>query len=482
MTFELPAAVGWLVLSLHTGLSLLCAWHALLTKREPRSALAWIGITLLLPLGGPLLYLAFGVNRIRTRARRLHGRFALPLEFGYEQAEDAEPAPPDVPAGTGEPDSPIARASGRISHRPCLPGNTADLLHNGEQAYPAMIEAIRSAERYVYLSTYIFGARGAARDLIDALKAAQRRGVTVCVLIDGLGQWYTLARARPLLKEAGVRVAEFLPLRLWPPSLHVNLRNHRKVLVVDGEVAFTGGMNIADYHCVAGGGRNRVIDLHLRLRGPVVGQMETVFAEDWHFATGQALPEPAPGGIGPGSASCRVITDGPNEDLDRLALVLLAAVSAAQRRVTIMTPYFLPSRELLGALQAAALRGVQVSILLPGKNNLPYVHWATRNMLWELLQHGVEVRYQPPPFVHSKLLLIDEDYAQVGSANLDPRSLRLNFELNVELFDPAFNALLADHCAAAWERSRPVTLTEISQRRLAERTRDAFCWLFSPYL
>ncbi len=484
MAFELPATVGWLVLIAQVGLGLLCAWHALLTKREPRSALAWIGITLLIPLGGPLLYFAFGVNRIRTRGQRLQRRFPMSWEFSYEQADDADDAglPNLASAGPIGPTGPIARASAQVSRRPCLPGNAIELLHNGEQAYPAMIEAIRSAERYVYLSTYIFGARGAARDVIEALKAAQRRGVTVCVLVDGMGQWYTLPRARPLLKAAGVRVAEFLPLRLWPLSLHVNLRNHRKVLVVDGEIAFTGGMNIADYHCVDHGGRRRVIDLHLRLRGPVVSQMEAVFAEDWNFAIGQALPEPTLRAADTGSAPCRVITDGPNEDLDRLALVLLAAVSAAQRRVAIMTPYFLPSRELLGALQAAALRGVQVTVLLPGKNNLPFVHWATRNMLWELLQHGVTVRYQPAPFVHSKLLLVDDDYTQVGSANLDPRSLRLNFELNVEIFDTALNADLAEHFTAAWERSDEVTLAQISQRRLAVRTRDAFCWLFSPYL
>ncbi|GAB4353080.1 MAG: cardiolipin synthase [Immundisolibacter sp.] len=479
MTPQLAATFGWLALALQAALGVLCAWHALLTKRDPRSALAWIGIVLLLPLGGPLLYLIFGVNRIRTRHRRLR-RLPLPLEFDYERADDADLT--DAIPEEDIPDSPIARASARISRRACLPGNLIERLHNGDQAYPAMIEAIRSAERYIYLSTYIFGASGAARDIIDALKAAQRRGVSVCVLIDGLGQWYTLARAAPALREGGVRVARFLPLRLWPPSVHVNMRNHRKILVVDGEIAFTGGMNIADYHVLGDGSRGGVIDLHLRLRGPVVHQIEAVFAEDWRFATGQALPEPAPAGNPTGDAACRVIADGPNEDLDRLALVLLAAVSAAQRRIAIMTPYFLPGRELLGALQAAALRGVQVRILLPGKNNLPYVHWATRNMLWELLQHGVQVRYQPPPFVHSKCLLVDQDYAQAGSANLDPRSLRLNFELNVEVFDPAFNAAMSVDFEAAWARARPVTLQEISQRGLAERTRDALCWLFSPYL
>lgn len=477
MSAEFTATLAWLALALQVALGLLCAWHALLTKRDPRSALAWIGISLLLPLGGPVLYFLFGVNRIRTRAQRLGSR--LPLQFDYEQPDDAELA---EPATSDAPDGPIARASARISRRACQPGNTIRRLHNGEQAYPAMIEAIRSAERYVYLSTYIFGARGAACDIVEALCAARRRGVTVCVLIDGLGQWYTLARAAPVLLRADVRVARFLPLRVWPPSVHVNLRNHRKILVVDGDIAFTGGMNIADYHMLGDGRGYRVVDLHFRLTGPVVGQIETVFAEDWHFATGQTLPAPRAVPPQPATASCRVITDGPNEDLNRLALVLLSAVSAAQRRICIVTPYFLPGRELIGALQAAALRGVTVSILLPGRNNLPYVHWATRNMLWELLQHGVEVRYQPPPFAHTKFLLVDEDYAQVGSANLDPRSLRLNFELNVEVFDTGFNAALADDFGAAWDVSRPVSLDEISRRGLAERTRDAFCWLFSPYL
>ncbi|MGE0811208.1 MAG: phosphatidylserine/phosphatidylglycerophosphate/cardiolipin synthase family protein [Immundisolibacter sp.] len=483
MSAEFTATLAWLALALQVALGLLCAWHALISKRDPRSALAWIGISLLLPLGGPLLYFLFGVNRIRTRGRRLGTRFPLPMAFDYEQPDDADLAEPAAPGPLdGLPAGPIARASARISRRQCLPGNRIEHLHNGEQAYPAMVEAIRSAERYVYLSTYIFGVHGAARDIVEALCAARRRGVTVCVLIDGLGHWYTLARAAPALRRGDVRVALFLPLRLWPPSLHVNLRNHRKILVVDGEIAFTGGMNIADYHVLGDGKGFRVADLHLRLTGPVVSQIESVFAEDWQFATGQTLPDPKPARPNAHGAACRVITDGPNEDLDRLALVLLAAVSAAQRRIAIVTPYFLPSRELVGALQAAALRGVAVSILLPGRNNLPYVHWATRNMLWELLQHGVEVRYQPPPFVHTKVLLVDDDYAQVGSANLDPRSLRLNFELNVEVFDADFNAALGENFATAWAAARPVTLDEISGRGLAERTRDAACWLFSPYL
>jgi cardiolipin synthase len=179
---------------------------------------------------------------------------------------------------------------------------------------------------------------------------------------------------------------------------------------------------------------------------------------------------------------CRAIADGPDEELDRLLLLLVGAVGLARRQVAIMTPYFIPPRELLGALQAAALRGVDVSILLPGRNNLFFMHRATRHLLWELLQRGVRVYFQPGPFVHSKLLLVDDEYAQVGSANLDPRSLRLNFELTVEVYDRELVASLHEHHAAARRCADEVTLAEVDARRLSTRLLDGLAWLFSPYL
>jgi cardiolipin synthase len=174
--------------------------------------------------------------------------------------------------------------------------------------------------------------------------------------------------------------------------------------------------------------------------------------------------------------------DGPNEDPDKLAMILVAAFGLARRKVMVMTPYFLPSRELIGAMQAAALRGVEVTVVLPVKNNLPFVHWATRNMLWELLQRGVRIFYQPPPFVHTKLFLMDDCYALVGSANIDPRSLRLNFEFALEVFDPDFCEVLQSHFEEARRRSREVTLQEVDSRPFPARTRDALAWLFTPYL
>jgi len=177
-----------------------------------------------------------------------------------------------------------------------------------------------------------------------------------------------------------------------------------------------------------------------------------------------------------------VITDGPNEDLGKLAMIITGTVALARHRVAIMTPYFLPPAELISALQAAILRGVDVSIILPQKSNQPLVHWASRNMLWELLQYGVHIYYQPPPFAHSKLLIIDEHYAHIGSANLDPRSLRLNFELVVEVFDQVFIKQMNEHFEQVKQTCREETLAGVDGRRLPVRIRDAIAWLFSPYL
>jgi cardiolipin synthase len=301
------------------------------------------------------------------------------------------------------------------------------------------------------------------------------------VLLDGVGEWYSRRHASALFHGTQVRFARFLPPRLWPPTINVNLRNHRKILVVDGRDAFTGGINIRDRYLDASSDA-RIIDSHFRVKGPVLAQIETVFLRDWQFATGHAtgtqrrVPHPA------GDAVCRAVADGPDAQLDRLTALITGAIGSARQRVAIMTPYFVPPRELVAPLQAAALAGVDVAVILPARNNLPYVHRAARHMLWELLERGVHVYYQPPPFVHSKIFYVDEDYAQIGSANFDARSLRLNFEMNIEVYERETVTRLAEHFEAVRARSREVTLAEVDGRRLVTKAVDGVAWLFSPYL
>ncbi|MES1938830.1 phospholipase D/transphosphatidylase [Salinisphaera sp. T5B8] len=469
----------WTTIVVLAGSAIAASVHALLTRETPSSAFGWIGVSVLFPPIGPLLYYMFGVNRVRIRARRLdrQSRHGLGAHQPGANAELRDYSDILDRRRLG-----LAAAGDRLSAWPVVAENGVEVLHDGEQAYPPMLKAIEKARRFVYLTTYIFETNRTGKRFIDALARAAERGVDVRVLIDGVGEYYAWPgrRAVRLLHKQGVKSARFLPPRLIPPSLQLNLRNHRKILVTDAGVAFTGGMNIGDRHLVEGS--RGVSDLHFRFAGPVVRQIEAVFLSDWAFATGRQTGV-SRGEIAPaGDAACRSIENGPTRDTERLTTLIQTAIASARRSVLIMTPYFLPGPALVGALQSAALRGLEVKIVLPAKNNLPFVHWASRHALGELMMRGVHIYYQPPPFAHTKLLVLDEDYALVGSPNLDPRSLRLNFELAVEIFDPAGVESLATHIRESIAMSRAYSLTELHSRRWPTRLRDSFFWLFSPYL
>ncbi len=474
--------LDWIIWIVFTLAALLSAGHALLRKRDPRAALGWIVLCLAVPGVGMGLYWLLGVNRIRSRARywqsRGRGMFWLEPNLCPWSSELEQNLP-----FRAENYATLLNLSDAVTRRPLLPGNRVSPLHNGEQAYPAMLEAIAAADKSVYLSTYIFDSDQTGRRFVEALKKAAQRGLDVRMLVDGLGERYSFPPARRLLRSGGVRVARFLPPSPSGRGLHLNLRNHRKLLVVDGAIGFAGGMNIGDRHLAETGNPRRVVDIHFRIEGPVVGQMREAFLEDWHFATGETFERiKSPPIIEAAEAFCRGISAGPNEDFEKLFWILTGALDCARRRVRIMTPYFIPDRALISAITAAALRGVRVEIILPEKNNLPYVDWACRAYLWEFLLTGVAIYYQPPPFVHSKLLLIDDHYVLIGSANLDPRSLRLNFEFNLEVYDRRLNQELASHFDAVRERSRGVSLAQMDHRSLPVKLRDAFAKLFSPYL
>lgn len=260
------------------------------------------------------------------------------------------------------------------------------------------------------------------------------------------------------------------------------MRNHRKILVVDGSVGFTGGMNISSRHVLARRLAAPATDLHFMLHGPILCQLQDAFADDWFFATRERLQPPVIEAEPAGDCLCRTVVDGPDCSPEPLHSLLVSIISAASDSIAIMTPYFLPSRGMIQALKSARHRGVYVRIILPERNNIPFIHWATRHILDDLLQAGIVIAYQPPPFCHTKLLLVDEGYVHLGSANLDNRSLRLNFELTLEVFDQELFQTLHEHFEDTLECSRPVTRQEMRGRPLPVRLRDAFFWLFSPYL
>jgi cardiolipin synthase len=264
----------------------------------------------------------------------------------------------------------------------------------------------------------------------------------------------------------------------------INLRNHRKSLIVDGQIAFTGGMNIRHGNVLTEQPSSPVQDLHFRVTGPVVTELQEAFANDWAFTTDEILdgdlwfPEVREAG----DIIARVIPDGPDADFENLRLTLLAALAEAQTSVKILTPYFLPDNAVILALNLAALRGVKVDIILPAKNNLPPVHWASRSLWWQVLERGCHIWLTPPPFDHSKLMIVDEHWVLLGSANWDARSLRLNFELNVECYDRAFAQQMEKIIAQKISAAHQVTQAEVDGRIIPGKLRDALARLFSPYL
>jgi cardiolipin synthase A/B len=476
--------MGWIIAALVLALNFWAAGHALMYKRDPKAAWGWLVTCLLIPTIGPVLYFLLGINRIKTRARKLHTEVLIPGKEALQGPPEQDPPGPfpdfqDKPRLAG-----MDGISRNISSRALLPGNEVKVLYNGNEAFPEMLRQIENARKYVFLATYIFETNKTGREFAEALARACKRGVDVRVMIDGIGEYYSWPGIGRYLKKAGVPFARFLPPKLVPLSPFLNLRNHRKMLIIDDQTGFIGGMNIGDRHLVDAKKASGVQDVQFEFQGPVISQMKDVFLEDWAFCKGvHAVPRKSISSINQaGKAACRVMATGPDQDMDKLRMLYTGMVSQAKRSIFIMTPYFLPSQELIGALQVAALKGVDIKIVLPARNNLPYVHWATRNMLWELLQFGIKVYYQPPPFAHSKLFLVDEIYSLAGSANMDPRSLRLNFEMVVEVYSRDLAGTLRAHFQETISRSRQVSLEEVDSRSIPVRLRDSLCWLFTPYL
>jgi len=464
-------------------IALAASWHVILHKDDTRAATAWVGLIWLVPFVGATLYVFLGINRIQRRAKVLKSgatHFSVPLD-------EAPRSPADLDRELGSDRArliELARVVGNVTQRHLLVGNRVDRLVDGDEAYPAMLEAIRSARESISFMSYIFEARGVGGEFVDALAEARARGVEVRVLIDDVGTRYARPRIHRVLKKRGVPVAKFLPALLPRSFTHFNLRNHCKILVLDGRVGFTGGMNIRQGSVLASKPKHPTKDLHFRVAGPVVAQLQEVFVRDWAFTTGEKLqgdlwfPE-----LGPeGETLVRGITDGPDRDIDKLHWVFLAAIGAARRSIRIMTPYFLPDRVLTKALHLAAQRGVEAATIVPEVANLPVVRWAMWGHHRQVLREGIRLWLSPPPFDHSKLFVVDGYWSSVGSSNWDPRSLRLNFEFNIECYDDELGTSLEDHVRERLRDARLLTPEELDARSVFLKARDGTARLMTPYL
>ncbi len=486
MSVNLPfwgtvSAVLWVSLGLWT------AWHTLLTKKRPQAKLAWLGLIALAPLLGAGAYLLFGIDRVGKRAtiKELRNR-AVRGEIEALVTSDSpwRELPREGPGLPGHLKD-FAVLLSNVSRYRAVPGNRVDTIDGGDEWFPRVLGVIESAQKFVVLETFIFDSDAIGEQVLQALRRAARRGVRCSVLYDAVGSPHLDLLAVAEAQGDGVQVSPFASRSLLKGRFQLNLRNHRKILVVDGRVGFTGGMNITARHSDRPGVGVESVDYHFELRGPVVHQLTAAFAEDWYWATGERLVDPLyfPKVDTDGDAICRVLPSGPDGDVGVWHKVLVTAIHNAQRSVRIASPYFIPDEPVMMALVTAALRGVRVDLVIPQKTDHKVVDWAMRSFFGELLAAGVGLYLRDGPMLHAKLLVIDDLWACIGSANVDPRSFALNYELNVGVTgEPAVSGV-----SGLFDAERDASQRLSAVRWKEERSVIADAWsnlfaLFGPLL
>jgi cardiolipin synthase len=462
------------------------AIHATMTKEEVRAAIGWVGVIILSPVIGAVIYAVAGINRIRRSS--ISSQRAFLHEIGQDHFMRFDASEENVLRHFEKRFAAMKTLGDRVSRCRLTTGNDIAMLQTGDDAYHAMLAEIGEARRSILIETYIFDRDKIGLRMADALIAAVKRGVEVRVLIDSVGARYSIPSIVGYLAKHGVKVDVFngniiIGLRLP----YANLRTHRKILIVDGRVAFTGGMNIRAGFSAEVSGKDNARDTHFRLTGPIVTDLFHIASEDWRFTTKEILAgEPwliaSPEKHAGEPVFIRAVPSGPDRSVEANHRMLMGAFSIAQSRIRIMSPYFLPDRELISALVTAARRGVEVDIVVPAINNLKLVDRAMTAQFDQILKSHCRIWRATGNFNHSKLLAIDGLWAYVGSSNLDPRSLRLNFEVDLEVMDAEFASEVESLVEKAMASAKPVLLQSLRARSFWVRLLDRIIWLGSPYL
>ena len=474
MTFiQLP---GWAI-ALEVVWVLGMSGYILLERRPPLATVAWIISLATLPLLGLAVYYFLGPRRLhRKRRRRITARTSK-----RAKASGAAPNRNAAIEALGHTGARLAAVAGGTEQSPPLPATDVQLYALGSEAYNAIVDAIAGAKHHVHLEYYILNDGVVAKRIRAALIERAKAGVQIRLLLDGLGTSRLGAYLQPL-RDAGVEVARFGP-RMRPGF--VNFRTHRKIVICDGTTGFTGGMNIDDCHdeSVVGvheGWR----DTQVRLRGDAVAPLALAFLEDWQYATDVVLdgPEYLPPLDGRGDRLVQICASGPDAHPQSIHAVYFTAISTARERVWISTPYFVPDEPMQAALIAAALRGVDVRVLIPGTSDHAVVDAAAQSYFPELLAAGVAIHAYGPPALHAKTLVVDRDAAIVGTANVDNRSLRLNFEVVAICYGDAAVEALETMFEIDLQKAIPITVASQKQLSIGRRLFIGGARLFSPML
>jgi cardiolipin synthase len=449
-------------------------------KRRPSAALAWLVVIYFQPWVGIILYLLIGRHRLPFRRTRQYAQLLKRLEHlkrqfeGHPHAGHPELGPQCKEA--------IVLAE-RFGSMPILDGNSVTLISDTNEFINELITDINTAKDHVHMLFFIFRDDDTGRRVTEALKQSAKRGIKCRLLLDAVGSWGMLRSIGRDLRKAGIEVKDDLPVGfLRRRASRIDLRNHRKIVIIDGKIGYTGSQNIVDDDY----GHKDLIwrDLMARMSGPIVQELQTVFLEDWNFRTDQLLEEkdvfPQP--VLSGGIHAQVLPSGPNFPVESYQRLVVSVLYSARERVIITTPYFIPDEPFLQAMQVIAQRGVEVNLILPRKTDHPLVDMAGQAYFEELLEAGVQIFAYEAGLLHAKTMSVDDSIAFIGSSNFDIRSFSLNFEINLLLYGREATGNLRKRQIEYLQKSTGIELSQWQERSLLKRTSNDIAKLFSPLL
>ncbi|MDY6820080.1 MAG: cardiolipin synthase [Deferribacterota bacterium] len=443
-------------------------------RREARATLSWLLIVIVFPYIGALLYFIFGYPTIKMMVDvKLKRDVNIDIYRYYNQLEEFE---------KNEKGQMILKVT---NCSPTLCSNF-EIFTSARDKYNRLIDDIKRAKYYIFLEYYVFRQDETGKYFIDLLARKASEGVKVYFLYDGIGAMGLSIRRgflRPLVK-AGGKVGVFLSPFSLKTFLKLNFRNHRKIAIVDGEVCYTGGMNIGNEYIGEVFNQSKWYDIHARFYGDAVHEVEEVFARDWYFSTNENLQElirKHERKVG-GDTTVQVISSGPDQKIPLIYNTLYTAISLAKERIDIITPYLIPDQPLMELLRNLAMRGVKIRLILPGYNNHPLVAYAGRSYYEDLLEVGIEIYETKDVMLHAKIIVIDNDWCTLGTANMDTRSFMLNFELNIIIYSYNFVKKVDEIVQDYLDVSKKVYYEDFTKRAYIKRIFEGICRTISPVL
>ncbi|MFF3701568.1 cardiolipin synthase [Pseudomonas qingdaonensis] len=479
MDYHSPYFFGYLIGLIHL-LGVIAALHAVFTVRTAQGAIAWAMSLLFIPYFTLIPYLVFGS---RTFDAYIQARRQANREMHVAMADlNWRPWVEEALTARNSESYAALRAMPKLGRMPCLANNQVSLLIDGQTTFDAIFKAIEAAHDTVLIQFFIIHDDGIGRELKALLLRKAAEGVKIYVLFDSVGSHALPSAYIQSLREGGVNIRAFATRRGWFNRFQVNFRNHRKIVVVDGMLGFMGGHNVGDEYL---GGNPRLSpwrDTHVQVSGPVLACLQESFAEDWYWAARQLPPLILPDTYPDNGVLCQVLASGPADPQETCSLFFVDAIHAARERLWITSPYFIPDEAVSAALRLAVLRGVDVRILIPSRPDHRIVYAASSLFAFEAVQAGVRMFRYGPGFLHQKVVLVDNEVSAIGSANLDNRSFRLNFEIMLLTVDLAFAAQVEAMLQHDFDQAREITPEDSQQTRRLQQLGMRIARLISPIL